>query len=153
MPAGAASCVIPLGVPGVWAFLRDYTNWASWFPGYQQHALVAPGVSRWTVKGDVGMFVRTVDLEVRIAEETAQRRVRFTMEGVSENVTGDGLFELTAVEPGHSRLSLTLDVRAGGAMGPVINALLGPRLGALLEAFTAALSGRLTPGAAPETPS
>lgn len=99
------------------------------------------------------MFVRTVDLEVRIAEETARRRVRFTVEGLSENVTGDGLFELTAVEPGHSRLSLTLDVRAGGPMGPVINALLGPRLGGQMEAFAAALSGRLTPGAAPETPS
>jgi hypothetical protein len=35
----------------------------------------------------------------------------------------------------------------------VINVLLGPRLGGLLEAFAAALSGRLTPGAAPETPS
>jgi carbon monoxide dehydrogenase subunit G len=153
VPAGAASCVIALDVPGVWAFLRDYANWASLFPGYQRHALVGPGVSRWTVKGDVGMFVRTVDLEVRIAEETARRRVRFTVEGVTENVTGEGLFELTAVEPGHSRLSLTLDVRAGGPMGPVINVLLGSRLGGLLEAFAAALSGRLTPGAASETPS
>lgn len=150
MPAGAASCVIPLDVPGVWAFLRDYANWASLFPGYQRHALVAPGVSRWTVRGDVGMFARIVDLEVRIAEETARQCVRFTVEGVSENVTGEGLFELTAVEPGHSRLSLTLDVRAGGPLGPVINALLGPRLGGLVEAFAAALSGRLTPGATPE---
>ena len=99
------------------------------------------------------MFVRTVDLEVRIAEETARRRVRFTVEGVTENVTGEGLFELTAVEPGHSRLSLTLDVRAGGPMGPAINVLLGSRLGGLLEAFAAALSGRLTAGAAPETSS
>lgn len=153
MPAGATACVIPLDVPEVWAFLRDYANWASLFPGYQRHALVAPGVSRWTVRGDVGLFVRTVDLEVRIAEETARQCVRFTVEGLSENVTGEGLFELTEVEPGHCRLSLTLDVRAGGPVGPVINALLGPRLGALLEAFAAALSGRLTAGAAPETSS
>ena len=149
MPASAASRVIPLDVAEVWAFLRDYANWAPLFPGYQQHALVTPAVSRWTVRGDVGVFVRTVDLEVRIAEETAQRCVRFTVEGVSENLTGEGLFELTEVEPGQARLSLALDVRAGGPLGPVINALLGPRLGALLEAFAAALSGRLTPEAAP----
>ena len=151
MPGRAASCVIPLDVPEVWAFLRDYANWAPLFPGYQRHTLVASGVSRWTVRGDVGMFVRTVDLEVRIAEETARRCVRFTVEGLSENVAGEGLFELSAVEPGHSRLSLTLDVRAGGPLGPMVNALLGPRLGALLDAFAAALSGRLTAGAAPET--
>jgi carbon monoxide dehydrogenase subunit G len=93
------------------------------------------------------MFARTVDLEVRIAEETAQQRVRFTVEGMTENVAGEGLFELAAIEPGRSRLSLTLDVRAGGPLAPVINALLGPRLGGLLETFAAALSRRLTPGA------
>ena len=153
MPAGAASCVIPLDVPEVWAFIRDYANWACLFPGYQRHALVGPGVSRWTVRGDVGMFARTVDLEVRIAEETTRQCVRFTVEGLSENVAGEGLFELGAVEPGRSRLSLTLDVRAGGPLGPVINAVLGPRLGALLEAFAAALSGRLTGGTAPESSS
>jgi carbon monoxide dehydrogenase subunit G len=150
VPAGAASCVIPLDVSEVWAFLRDYANWAPLFPGYQRHALVAPGVSRWTVRGDVGMFVRSVDIEVRIAEETARRCVRFTVEGLSENISGEGLFELGAVDPGHSRLSLTLDVRAGGPLGPVLNALLGPRLGALLAAFAAALSHRLAAGAAPE---
>ena len=91
------------------------------------------------------MFVRTVDLEVQIREETERQRVRFTMQGLSENVTGQGLFELTAVEPGHSRLSLTLDVEAGGPLGPVVNAMLGPRLGALLETFATALSGHLTP--------
>lgn len=89
------------------------------------------------------MFVRTMDLEVRIAEETAQQCVRFTVEGVSENVTGEGRFELTGIEPGHSRLSLTLDVRAGGPLGPVVNTVLGPRLGGLLETFAEALSGRL----------
>jgi carbon monoxide dehydrogenase subunit G len=151
--AGTASCVIPLDVPEVWAFLGDYANWAPLFPGYQRHALVAPGVSRWTVRGDVGMFVRTVELEVRIAEETARRSVRFTMKGVSENVTGEGLFDLAAAEPGHSRLSLTLNLRAGGPMGPVINALLGPRLDALLAAFAVALSDRLTAGKAPEASS
>ena len=85
-----------------------------------------------------------MELEVRIAEETARRCVRFTIKGLSENVTGDGLFDLAAAEPGHSRLSLTVNLRAGGPMGPVINALLGPRLDALLAAFAVALSDRLT---------
>jgi carbon monoxide dehydrogenase subunit G len=147
--AGTVSCVIPLDVPEVWAFLGDYANWADLFPGYQGHAVVTPDVSRWTVRGDVGMFTRIVELEIRIAEETARQRVRFTVEGLSENVTGEGLFELSVIEPGRSRLSLTLDVRAGGPLGPVVNAMLGSRLGTLLEAFAAALSGRLTPGGPP----
>jgi carbon monoxide dehydrogenase subunit G len=143
VPAGTASCVIPLDVPEVWAFLGDYANWAPLFPGYQRHTLVAPGVSRWAVRGDVGMFVRIVEAEVRIAEETERRCVRFTIKGLSENVTGEGLFDLAAAEAGHSRLSLTVNLRAGGPMGPVINALLGPRLDALLAAFAVALSDRL----------
>jgi carbon monoxide dehydrogenase subunit G len=144
MPVGAVACVIPVGVPGVWAFVRDYGNWAGCFPGYERHTVVEPGVSRWTVRGDLGMFTRTVDLEVRVAEETAPERVRFTVEGLTENVAGEGLFELSAVEPDRSRLALTLDVRAGGPLAPVVNALLASRLGGLLEAFSAELSDRLS---------
>ncbi len=147
MPSGITSRVIPLAVPGVWSFVRDYTNWASLFPGYQQHTLVAPGISRWSVRGDVGMFSRVVELEIRVAEEMAEQRVRFTVEGLSENVAGGGVFELSAVDPRSSRLSLTLDLNAGGPLGPVVNALLGPRLSALLEEFAAGLSRRLTPAA------
>ncbi len=151
VPSGAVSCVIPLEVPGVWTFVRDYTNWASLFPGYQRHTLVAPGVSRWTVRGDVGMFSRVVDLEIRIAEETAPERVRFTIEGLTENLAGEGVFELSAVDGASSKLSLTLDISAGGALAPVINALLGARLRALLDEFGAALSRRLAPTVEPET--
>ncbi len=151
MPSGAVSWVIPLAVPGVWSFVRDYTNWASLFPGYQRHALVAPGVSRWTVRGDVGMFSRVVELEIRVAEETAPERVRFTIEGLTENVAGQGLFELAALDGASSRLSLTMDIDAGGALAPVINALLGARLRALLDEFGAALSRRLAPTVEPET--
>ena len=143
MPVGAVACLIPLDVAGVWAFVRDYANWAGCFPGYQRHALVGPGVSRWTVRGDLGMFTRIIDLEVRIAEETEPQRVRFTVEGLTENVAGEGLFELSGIEPGRSRLALTLDVRAGGALAPVINALLAKRLAGVLESFAAALSRRM----------
>jgi carbon monoxide dehydrogenase subunit G len=149
MPVGVAACIVPRDTADVWAFVRDYANWAGLFPGYQGHAVVGPGVSRWTVRGDVGMFTRIIDLEVRIAEETAPKRVRFTVSGLTENVAGEGLFELSCAEPGRSRLALTLDVRAGGPLGPVVNALLGPRLGGILDAFAAALARHLAAGPEP----
>lgn len=149
MPAATASCIVPLHVPGAWEFVRDYANWASLFPGYQGHTAVGAGVSRWTVRGDVGMFSRVVELEVRIAEETAQHHIRFTVQGMTENLAGHGLFELTAVDAQRSRLALTFEITAGGPLGPVVNALLGPRLRTLLETFAAALSRRLASSVAP----
>jgi carbon monoxide dehydrogenase subunit G len=151
MPVATSSCVVPVEAAAVWTFVRDYANWASLFPGYQGHVLVGPGVSRWTVRGDVGMFTRIVELEVRIAEEAAARRVRFTVAGLSERLAGEGVFELRRLDRGGSRLALTLDVTAGGPLGPLVNTLLGSRLDVLLGSFSAALSRRLAGDATRDT--
>ncbi|MBI1961980.1 MAG: SRPBCC family protein [Candidatus Rokubacteria bacterium] len=134
------------GAAAAWAFVRRYENWADLFPGYQGHRVISPRVSVWRVRGDVGVFSRLVEAEVEVVQETPS--VRFTITGLTENFHGAGTFELTPLDPTRSTLAFTLEVRAGGPMAPMVNALLTGRLPAMLDAFAPALARRLEAGAA-----
>ncbi|MBI2015345.1 MAG: SRPBCC family protein [Candidatus Rokubacteria bacterium] len=134
------------GAAAAWAFVRRYENWADLFPGYQGHRVISPRVSVWRVRGDVGVFSRLVEAEVEVVQETPS--VRFTITGLTEHFHGAGTFEVTPLDATRSTLAFTLEVRAGGPMAPMVNALLTGRLPAMLDAFAPALARRLEAGAA-----
>jgi carbon monoxide dehydrogenase subunit G len=127
----------------VWAFVEQYDNWADLFPGYQQHRLAADGASIWTVRGDVGIVSRLVELEVRPGARDAGDGVTFAVRGTSEDLAGQGRFAVDAITADRSRLTFTIDIVAGGLLGPVVNALLAPRLAAMLAQFAPALARRI----------
>jgi carbon monoxide dehydrogenase subunit G len=157
MPRVSGEAEVGVDAAAAWAFVRDYDGWADLFPGYQAHRVASPRVSVWTVRGDVGMFSRVVEAQVEIVEETPS--VRFTITGLSERFRGEGAFAVVPLDAGRSRLTFALEVSAGGAMAPLINALLAQRLPAMLDAFAPALARRIEAGgpgcssrAAPPTP-
>jgi len=141
MPSASGAAVVAVDAEAAWAFVRRYEGWADLLPGYQRHRVCSPRVSRWTVRGDVGMFSRVVDAEVEIVEETPG--VRFAIRGVSESFGGEGTFAVAPIDSRRSRLVLTLRLQAGGPMAPLIDALLKTRLPGMLEAFTPALARRI----------
>ncbi|MBI2492176.1 MAG: SRPBCC family protein [Candidatus Rokubacteria bacterium] len=146
MPSVRGETAVGAGAAAAWAFVRRYENWAALFPGYQGHRVISPRVSVWRVRGDVGVFSRLVEAEVEVVQETPS--VRFTITGLTENFHGAGTFEVTPLDATRSTLAFTLEVRAGGPMAPMVNALLTGRLPAMLDAFAPALARRLEAGAA-----
>jgi carbon monoxide dehydrogenase subunit G len=141
MPSVQSQTVVGVDAPAAWAFVRRYEGWADLFPGYQSHRLLSPRISVWTVRGDIGMFSRVVEAEVELVQETPS--VRFVITGVSERFRGDGAFDVVPLGEGQSQLAFALDLRAGGPMAPVIDALLKTRLPAMLEQFAPALARRI----------
>jgi carbon monoxide dehydrogenase subunit G len=127
----------------VWAFVARYENWADLFPGYQRHRSTGEKRSRWTLKGDLGMFSRLIEVDVGIVNEQPAGRIDFAVEGVTENLTGRGAFGLHPMGRAGSELTLCVDLHAGGPMAPMIDALLKPRLPAMVEGFARALAQRL----------
>jgi carbon monoxide dehydrogenase subunit G len=141
MPSASGDAVVAVDAETAWAFVRRYDGWADLLPGYQRHLVRSSRVSCWTVRGDVGMFSRIVEAEVEVVEETP--RVRFVIRGVSEPFGGAGTFNVAPLEGRRSRLGVTLQLSAGGPMAPLIDALLKPRLPAMLQAFAPALARRI----------
>lgn len=82
----------------IWDFVADMNNWAPMLTGYQSHEVKTDRHSVWTLKGDVGILARTVELDVNITEWVDQERVTFTLEGLNELVGGGGEFVMTDLE-------------------------------------------------------
>lgn len=92
----------------VWDFVQDIDNWAPVVLGYQSHEKIDQRHSRWTLKGDVGILSRTVTFQVEITEWILAQRVAFSLSGVEELVSGEGVFVVREAQTiGHSGAAAT----------------------------------------------
>lgn len=165
MPEVEYSTIVRLPRAAIWDFVKDMSNWAPMLTGYQGHEILDETDSIWTLKGDVGVLSRTVQLKAHVTEWNGPDKVSFTLKGLNEIVEGGGTLLMTdeaggaAIAPPKigllarimrfffrlmhgkgperqlsngsgpaSRLSFTLRMDAGGPMGPMVNAMLGPAL-------------------------
>jgi carbon monoxide dehydrogenase subunit G len=90
MPQVEYSTVVNLPPEKVWDFVKDMNNWAPFLTGYQKHEILSDTDSIWTLKGDVGVLARTVELKAHITEWSGPERVSFTLSGLNEQVDGGG---------------------------------------------------------------
>jgi carbon monoxide dehydrogenase subunit G len=81
-------------VERVWAFVEHLPNWAPLMVGYQKLEEVTDRQSVWTLKGDLGILAREVDLRADITTWKPNERVEFTLTGLTEALTGSGVFTL-----------------------------------------------------------
>ena len=123
MPEAQHSVDIHASPPAVWLFVSDMDRWAPLVPGYVSHAKRSDTESTWTLKGDVGILVKTVTFEVLITEWLEPHTVRFTLAGVNERVSGGGSFIAAPAAVGITRVTFTLELRQEGSLGPMVNAL------------------------------
>lgn len=80
----------------VWDFVKDMNNWAPFLTGYQKHEVLSETDSIWTLKGDVGILSRVVQLRAHVTEWNGPERVSFTLTGLNEQVDGGGTLEMCA---------------------------------------------------------
>ncbi len=87
-----------LPIETIWDFVSEMDNWASFVAGYQQHEKQSASESIWTLKGDVGVLTRTLTFRVQIGEWSPPDRILFSLEGLNEDMKGEGSFTLEAWE-------------------------------------------------------
>jgi len=176
-----------VSAPEAWAFVSDMDRWAPMLLGYQSHEKHSERESTWKIKGDVGTLTRIVDFRVSIIEWTELERVRFTLEGIGEPMTGDGAFQLERLDSGNPeaavvepaprpglltrwwaalirrvfgagrssagqdepsapaavRLTFRLGLTPGGAMAPMLEAMIKPVMVATAEDLAQRIVDRL----------
>ncbi|MEE8581225.1 MAG: SRPBCC family protein [Myxococcota bacterium] len=94
------AAVARLPIETIWNFVAEMDHWAPLVTGYQRHEKQSDTESTWTLKGDVGVLVRTLTFRVRIDEWSPPKRVRFSLEGVNEQMSGGGGFRLEPCQAG-----------------------------------------------------
>ena len=87
-----------LQIQRIWDFVKEMDNWAPMLAGYQSHEKRSETDSLWTIKGDVGVLARTVQFQVHITEWNGPERVRFELQGVNEQLKGEGIFIMEPYE-------------------------------------------------------
>lgn len=180
MPETRATRSVDLPVAQIWDFVEAFDNWAPLLKGYESHETHSDRESTWALTGDLGPFSKTVHLKVVITEWTEGERVAFTLEGLDEQVSGQGAFDLhedapppppeppprswwqrlldrlfgrpaptaVLVGPATSHVVFTFAIDAGGPMGPMINAMLGPYAETVAQGLLDAVAERLAEKAA-----
>ncbi len=91
MPEVEYATTMALSRPLIWDFVKDMNNWAPMLTGYQKHEILDETDSVWTLKGDVGILCRMVQLRAHITEWVAQARDSCTLTGLTETVDGGGV--------------------------------------------------------------
>ena len=119
----------------VWEYVWDIANWAPFVIGYQRLRLVDDRTSVWTLRGDIGILAREVDIKVEITEWRAAQIVRFALSGVTERLEGSGEVRVEEWRPDPCS-ELGGEPRKRRRLGVVafIRALRGRALRALLRA-------------------
>jgi len=142
MPDVTHVATVKAPVDVTWDFCKDINNWVQYLKGYVKHEEQNETDSTWWIKGDVGIMAKTVSFNVHIDEWIDGDRVTFSMKGVSENMTGKGSLK---VEPDGDNTTLTfyLEIKAGGLIGPMVNAVLGPVLKPIATDFAEKLVARI----------
>lgn len=125
-----------------WDFVSDLRNWAEFLPGYESMDVIDDVDSVWRVRGDAGILTRLVTLNVHVTEWIAGSRVAFDIECVEEPLTGAG-FLLVEPDGDGTVLTFRLGAEAGGMMAPVVDALIGPAMAKMAEAFATAIKSEI----------
>lgn len=107
-----------------WNFLKDYQNWAPLIPGYIAHEVENDSKFTWIFVADLGFTKKTMKLEVNIAELIEPSDVKFSLKGPSENLDGNGYFNISSSDNENVQITGSLDLSAGGIMGRMINSVL-----------------------------
>lgn len=108
----------------LWAFLQNKEEWAQLVPGYLHHELSAENEMIWVFKGDFGIVEKAVKLQLNIKEIEEGKRISFDLIGLSDNLNGEGYFEMESIEPGSYHLIGNLNMKAGGFLSSMINPVL-----------------------------
>ena len=94
MPEVTYKTSVQCSIDDTWNLVKNMDNWAPFLLGYQSHEVQSETDSVWTLKGDVGVLARTVNIAVHIDEWNGPERVRFTLKGIDEAVEGSGRFTI-----------------------------------------------------------
>ncbi|MEH7387868.1 SRPBCC family protein [Bacillus sp. JJ1521] len=143
MPSGMHQVEVDLSINQVWDFVKDMDNWAPLIPGYIQHQKFTKRQSTWEFYSKIGFIKKKMGLMITIKEWIEPTKVTFNLKGLNEELSGGGYFLAEAIDNHKTRMTVFLDITAGGAMGPFVNKILKSYLPKLTEEMAIAIATKL----------
>lgn len=108
----------------LWSFLKEKSDWAVLIPGYLHHEFESNDEMIWVFKGDFGIIQKAVKLKLTVNNVEENHKIAFELEGLSDNINGDGYFIMEPVNEETFKLTGNLNMSAGGFLAGMINPVL-----------------------------
>lgn len=145
MPDVNYTATIRVERAAVWQFVKDINNWAPLAKGYQSHEILNENESIWTVRGDIGPISRVTKFNINVTEWLENEGVTFVMKGLNEPISGKGAIRLVDSQGGGTEIQANAEIQFGGALGPVVNQLIVPWIGAGADELVTRIAQALQP--------
>jgi carbon monoxide dehydrogenase subunit G len=143
MPSGMHQVELAFPNDVVWNFVKDMNNWAPLIPNYIHHEKLTQRQSTWEFKSDTGILKKKIRLVIDIKEWKEPTIVSFDIKGQSEKYSGEGFFEVKALNLHKTRLTGFLEVNVLGAMGASVNSILKIALPKSAQEMAKAITSKL----------
>ena len=128
----------------LWTFLRDKEEWAKLIPGYLSHEVQTANEMMWEFKGNFGVVEKAVKVQVKIKEIIENKKIAFDLEGISDNINGEGYFEMEEVGEGKYNVIGNLNMKAGGFLAAMINPVLEKYVPQTIEQHVQAIAKHIS---------
>ncbi|MBF8186302.1 SRPBCC family protein [Nonomuraea sp. K274] len=115
MIGGQQSVDLDVGVEELWLYMMNYQNWAEFVIGFQKLNVVDEKRAIWTLRGDVGILAREVDVQTDLVKLIPNEVAEFELTGLTERITGTGSFRVERLDA-----EKTGDAGPATASAPVI---------------------------------
>lgn len=139
MPNSTKEIKIAATPQQVWSFLIDVDQWAPLIPGYIEHEKSNDQQFTWKFRADLGVIQKNIVMQVDITEQAEHSKVAFTLEGLNENLEGNGSFQVEEATDATSLIGY-LDITGKGMMGSVMNSMMKTYVPETVNALTEAIS-------------
>ena len=123
MAASTHTEVVNVKEEVLWSFIEKKEEWAKLIPGYLHHELVSDSEMIWVFEGDFGIIKKPVKVSLKVTQVEENKKLAFSLEGLSDNINGEGYFEMESQE-GHFAFTGQLKMKAGGFLAAMINPVL-----------------------------
>ncbi|EGQ26859.1 carbon monoxide dehydrogenase subunit G superfamily protein [Sporosarcina newyorkensis 2681] len=143
MPNGMEEIKISAPVDRVWRFLDDMNQWAPLIPGYIEHEVANEKQFTWKFRADLGVIQKNIEMQVDIVERSENSKVAFKLQGLNENLEGNGYFQLKEVDRESTDLTGYLDMSGKGMMGSVMNSMMKSYVPQTVRDLTVAVGEKL----------
>lgn len=128
----------------LWTFLRDKEQWAKLIPGYLSHEVQAADEMIWEFKGDFGIVEKAVKVQLNVKETIENKKIAFDLVGISDNINGEGYFEMEEVGDGQYNVIGNLNMKAGGFLSAMINPVLEKYVPQTIEQHVKAIAQQIS---------
>ncbi|MEO3854222.1 SRPBCC family protein [Acrocarpospora sp. B8E8] len=98
MIGGQQSVDLDIGVEELWLYMANYQNWAEYVIGFQKLQVIDESRTIWTLRGDVGILAREVDIQVDLVRQVPNEVAEFELTGLTERLTGSGSFRVARLD-------------------------------------------------------